>query len=305
MRRAAALRVIGQVLTASFFAGCGNKLTCSQYPVPASTGSPATPTRFGSQIYASDDLERVLGLLAGCGGTMVRIEIADNLPFSDAVLAAAAARGIRVILLSPRMPQPVNVESYAQTCAALQVRYAAYDPVWEIWNEPNLGQYWLGTPDVDDYSRLALAAGKALRAAGARDVWSGGTSGAAVTWNERLRSNGVFDVLNGCAVHFYDPACESFNEYLYLRARLPGIQFHTTETCVPSSSQGRPADQAGFLREMWYIHRMLGIPTMVWCEFRDGTAGHSGSFAYPYGLVDANYTRKESYFTARDLIAAA
>jgi hypothetical protein len=175
--------------------------------------------------------------------------------------------------------------------------------VWEIWNEPNLAQYWLTDPDVAKYSRLAIAAGKALRAAGARDVWSGGTSGVAVEWNVALRYNGVFEVMNGAAVHSYVPACEAFNDYLYLRARVPGVQFHTTETCIPSSFKGAVYDQSGFLRQMWYIHRNLGIPTMIWCELRDGTAGNNGTFTLPYGLLDPNYVRKESYFTAKTVIA--
>lgn len=298
MRRAQALRTIAQLVTASVLAGC-DTLACTQYPVPASAGSAMTPTRFGSQMYASDDLERALGLLAGCGGSLIRIELNENLDFADAVCAAATQRNMRVIMLSPRLPQPVDVDSYARTCAALQQRYVQYNPVWEIWNEPNLAQYWYADPNADDYSRLAIAAGKALRGVGARDVWTGGTSGAAILWHARLKANGVFNVMNGGAVHSYEPPCEAFSDYLNLQARVPGVQFHTTETCVPSIVT---QNQSSFLTQMWHIHRLLGIPTMVWCELRDGTAGNSGVFTLPYGLIDANYTRKASYFTARSLI---
>jgi hypothetical protein len=297
MRRAAALRLVGGLFGTTALAACG-KLACNQYPVPLANGTTSTPTTFGSQIYESDDLDRALTLLGGCGGTYVRIELNGNPDFSDAVFAAAAQRNMRVVLLSPRMTQPVDLQSYAQTCAALAQRYVKYNPVWEIWNEPNLAIYWLGVPNVDDYSRLAIATGKALRAAGVQDIWSGGTSGLDVPWIERMKANGVFEVMNGAGIHSYNPACEAFNEYLALKARVPGVQFHTTETCIPST-----ADQSGFLRQMWYVHRIAGIPTMIWCELRDGTAGTSGPYAFPYGLLRANYTPKESYFVAQSLVA--
>jgi hypothetical protein len=53
---------------------------------------------------------------------------------------------------------------------------------------------------------------------------------------------------------------------------------------------------------MWYIHRDLNLPTMIWCELRDGSAGKTGIFAYPYGLVDENYVPKPSYAVAQSLV---
>jgi len=302
MRRAEALRLMSGLVTASFVTGCGNE-RCTSYPVPASAGSRSTPTQFGTQIYQTDDLDRSLSLIAGCGGKAVRIELTGKTDFPDAVCAAAARANMRVILLSQRVSQPVDPVSYAQDHAALQRRYAQYDPVWEIWNEPNLEFFWGAPPNVDDYSRLAIATGTALRAAGARDVWSGGISGLRESWIDRMKANGVFEVMNGCAIHSYNPACEAYAEYLQLFRHLPaGIVVHTTETCLPSTLI---VDQAGFLREMWYVHRIFGIPTMIWCEFRDGTAGSSGSYSLPYGLVDANYSRKASYFAAKALTAGS
>ncbi len=298
MRRADALRLIGGLVTASVVTGCGNQ-RCTSYPVPASSGNPLTPTRLGTQIYETDDIDRSLSLIAGCGGRIIRFELTGTTDFPDALCAAAARANMRVILLSQRVAQPVDVTSYAQNCAALQQRYARYNPVWEIWNEPNLEFFWGAPPNVDDYSRLAIATGAALRAAGARDVWSGGVSGIRVSWIAQLKSNGVFNVMNGCAVHSYNPACEAYSDYLELYRNLPaGVVIHTTETCLPSSLT---VDQAGFLREMWYIHRIFGIDTMIWCEFRDGTAGNTGAYSLPYGLVDANYSRKASYFAAKSV----
>lgn len=267
--------------------------------MPPLTGARLVATRFGSQVYPQDDVERALALIAGCGGSLARIGINGDFDFADAIFAAATRREMRVVVLTDIVPQPVDVAAFANAHAAIQRRYAQYSPIWEIWNEPNLAHYWGTQPNVDDYSRLAVETAKALRAAGAADVWSGGTSGVAIDWIRKMKDRGVFDYVNGCAVHSYEDPCLAYNHYGMLVGLVPaGVQIHTTETCVASA----PSEQADFLRLMWYIHRNVGVATMIWCELRDGTAGKNGPYALPYGLVAANYTVKPSYRMAASLI---
>jgi hypothetical protein len=251
------------------------------------------------QIYRQDDLERTLGLISACGGRLVRIDGNFDRAYCDALFAATAARGMRVIFIAPYARQPVDVDAYARNCAELHARYAAYDPVWELWNEPNLASYWGAPVDAAAYARLAVAAAKALRTAGASDVWSGGTSGVDRGWIEQIRGHGVFAAANGCAVHSYKPPGYARTEYIQAVALLPrGVGLHTTETTVAAG-----ADQTVFVRQMWYLHRELDLPTMVWAEFRDGTAGTSGAYTEPYGLVTATYFRKPVYYAAQATIA--
>lgn len=296
MRRAAALQLFGAFAMASL-AGCQGTGTDCTIPLPLTKGS-ATRTRFGSQIYPADDVERAVSLIAGCGGSWIRIGVNGNFDFADAVFAAASQRGMRVLLLTDFAKQPVDIPAFASAHAAIHRRYAQYNPAWEIWNEPNLAFYWGAQPNVTDYVRVAVEAAKALRAAGASDVWSGGTSGVDFNWILALKKANVFDVMNGCAVHSYEDPCSAFNHYSLLVGMVPqGIPIHTTETCLSSTF-----DQPNFLRQMWYIHRNLGLPTMIWCELRDGTAGNKSFFAFPYGLVNKNYAPKPSYAVAQSLI---
>ena len=37
--------------------------------------------------------------------------------------------------------------------------------IWEVWNEPNIKQFWKPQPSADDYAKLALAAASAIHAA--------------------------------------------------------------------------------------------------------------------------------------------
>ncbi|MGB6984910.1 MAG: hypothetical protein WBD74_02910 [Candidatus Aquilonibacter sp.] len=292
MRRATALGLIAGGV--GVLAGCTDQVCM---PVPLALGVASKPTAFGISIYPQDSIERAISLAIGCGARVIRIGFTGDLDYSDAIFAAAASSGLRVILITPYVDQPVNIASYAAMCVSIQQRYARYNPIWEIWNEPNLPYYWGGSPDVHAYTALAIATAKALRGAGAIDVWSGGTSGIDLAWTRQMVALGAFKVMTGCAVHTYHDPCVNLDAYWLLVPMLPpGIAIHTTETCVPSTQ-----DQSGFLRQQWYVHRGIGIPTMVWCELRDGTAGSSGAYAFPYGLVYANYTPKPAYYVARSL----
>jgi hypothetical protein len=298
MRRAAAIRVMGGLVT-TLLAGCANQ-GCDISPVPLINTRPAT-TRFGVQIYPEDDVHRAVALVAGCGGTLLRIGINGDFDFADAIFAAATKHAMRVVAITDVAAQPVDVASYATSQAALHKRYAQYDPIWEIWNEPNLAYYWGAGPDADTYATLAIETAKALRAAGAKDVWSGGTSGIDFNWLLNLKGRGVFDVMNGCSVHSYEDPCEANSHYGLVVNLVPkNVLVHTTETCVPDWSH-----QSEFLRNMTTIHRKYGIPTMIWCELRDGTAGSRGLYAFPYGLVDSRYAPKDSYRVAQTLFGSA
>jgi hypothetical protein len=295
MPRRAALRALACMSFAAF-ASCGGVDAPTVVP---QSGSARTPTAFGSQIYESDSVARDIGLLARMGAKYVRVSVQVSLSYLDAAIGAATAAGLRVILVSAYAAQPVNVAAYAQDAAQLHARYAASNPIWEIWNEPNLGQYWGGPPNVAAYVDVFLATAKALRAAGATEIWTGGTSGVDLNWLFNLQTRGAFNAANGCAVHSYKPPGFARTEYIQATLLVPaGVRVHTTETCVPSST-----NQSDFFSQMWSIHRELNLPTMVWCELRDGGAGSQPPYNEDYGLVSSDYTLKSVYTAAQNAIA--
>jgi hypothetical protein len=297
MRRSEALAGIALAPVAAL-AACAQNTS----GIVATKGLPQYPTAFGSQLYPSDDVGQAIPLLAACGSKLLRVTANnDDFPYFDALFPAAAQHGMRVIVISQYASQPVDPKAYAASAVTFHKRYAAYDPMWELWNEPNLAAYWLAPPDRNAYARLAIATATALRAAGARDVLSGGTSGVDIDWLYALRRNGVFDVVTGCAVHSYKKPAKALNEYLQAMSLMPpGIQLYTTEACVVTSS-GQPS----FFQDMWYVHRYLSLPALVWCEFRDGTAGPKPPYNDPMGLVLADYSPKAVYYTALRTIVNA
>jgi hypothetical protein len=294
LRRATLLKLLaGSSLAA--IAGCNDGAPDVAY----AAGSPSVTTAFGSQIYPSDDPARSAGMLAALGAKYLRVSVQVPLPFLDALVGAATNHGLRVILLSAYAAQPVDVAAYAHAAALLQARYAAANPIWEIWNEPNLPQYWNGPPDVAAYVAVLGPTAAALRTAGAKDVWTGGTSGVDVNWLYNLVRLGAFRYATGCAVHSYEPPGFARTQYIQAAALLPpGIGLHTTETCIASTL----GSQTEFFNQMWYLHRELTLPTLVWCEFRDGAAGNLPPFNEAYGIVLPDYTIKSVYVAVANAI---
>jgi hypothetical protein len=120
---------------------------------------------------------------------------------TDAVVSAAAARGLRMLAVVQRAPgwarlrpddpasPPADPATYAAFVGALVRRYGPrgsfwserpYLPrfpvrAWQIWNEPNLTSYWSLQPFARGYVRLLRAARRAIRAvdSGARVVLAG------------------------------------------------------------------------------------------------------------------------------------
>src|SRR5437868_1711279 len=60
--------------------------------------------------------------------------------------------------------RPADPARFARFMSAAAQRYRGQVLSWELWNEPDNEQYWLGT--VEQYARLVEAGARAVRAAG-------------------------------------------------------------------------------------------------------------------------------------------
>ncbi len=171
----------------------------------------------------------------------------------DALVSAADARGLDVLLVVGRMPgwaRPSGTTelygpttdaeraSFADFAGRLATRYAAQVDAWEVWNEPNLDQFWYPAPDPADYAALLRAVYPEIKSADpATPVLIGGTGGAgtgdidSVTWYREVYANGVkasFDVAN---VHPYQDwrAAASGRPDTGEMARVPAVRQVMTE----------------------------------------------------------------------------
>lgn len=95
--------------------------------------------------------------------------------FWDRLVAEADAAGIKLIPYVAYTPEwaarskqefwtqpPADFNWYADVLRAIVHRYKHRVHVWEIWNEPDLAEYWRGSPD--EFAELVKLAARAIRA---------------------------------------------------------------------------------------------------------------------------------------------
>lgn len=143
----------------------------------------------GGFAWQSDEsLARELDLMAATGAAWVRLDFDwsgvegtrgryswSNL---DRLVDAIQARGMKVLALPAYTPAwarpagttthhpPTDPAHFAAFVGAAAARYAPKGvTVWEIWNEPNIPNFWEPKPDVAGYVTLLRAASAAIRAA--------------------------------------------------------------------------------------------------------------------------------------------
>jgi polysaccharide biosynthesis protein PslG len=139
--------------------------------------SEPTVTGYASHSLAISELREI----KAAGGRFVRTDfiMSSVQPISsqlfdwaqlDTKVAAASAQGLQVLGIlgsSPRAPaDPTAFASFAAAAAAHfpQVTY------WEIWNEPNLIQFWSPSPSATNYVIMLNAAYAAIKAVAPHDV---------------------------------------------------------------------------------------------------------------------------------------
>jgi hypothetical protein len=197
---------------------------------------------------------------------------------SDAFVAGAAARGLRVLPVVVHAPAwavdgdpqygtpPRDPADYAAYVGALVRRYrpggefwvanpqlrAVPIRVWQVWNEPNVPFYWSEQPFAAGYVRLLKAARAAIRAAdrNATILLAGMTNGASSPSWEALRlilragGRGQFDAVS---LHPYTSKVSNILRTVrYARAemrRRGGIKPVWLTEISWSSSNGRTSDR--------------------------------------------------------------
>lgn len=214
----------------------------------ASANAAAFRTGFapGAGILWVDDatLARELDLMVSSGAQWLRLDFDwasvesvrgrydwRNL---DRVVLAARTRGIKVLALpayTPKWARPAGTSShhapsdpapFAAFAAAAAARYLQLGvDAYEIWNEPNIPNFWEPKPDVTAYAQMLKATSVAIKAvAPSVTVLSGGLSPASDeadgsyidprTFLTKLYALGAGRYIDAVAVHPYSfPALPS------------------------------------------------------------------------------------------------
>src|SRR5262249_17720616 len=96
--------------------------------------------------------------------------------------------------------------AFAKWAAAAVSRYKGRGVLWEMYNEPNIKQFWHPEPNVDDYVRLAIATGRPVRAVAPKEKYIGpACSTMDFKFLEGCFKGGVLEYFDAVTVHPYRP----------------------------------------------------------------------------------------------------
>src|SRR4051812_25604768 len=181
---------------------------------------------YPEETRSLEEVRRDFGVLKAAGVSVLRVSIGwdgvepekDHYDFAfwDAFVDAAVASGIRLlpyVAYTPRWDSDGTPEAYWKTpprdlaefteiMGLLAARYRARVGSWEIWNEPDNRDYWLGS--AAEYASLLAAGSAAVRRADpAARVVSGGLAGGVEFLREVFDEHGGAEHVDVVNLHAY------------------------------------------------------------------------------------------------------
>lgn len=300
----------------------------------ALAGVPELGQGLGVNIHFTGAPARDLDLIAAAGFGWVRMDFswaaverrAGEYEFGpyDALVEGLAARGLRAIFIldysNPLHERDRSVRTedgrraFARFAGEAARRYRGRGLRWELWNEPNLEQFWKPQPSADDYAALVRAAAPAIRAADPDAVVvAPASSGFPWEFLERIFELGVLADLDEVSVHPYrsQPPETVVADYRRLRAliarRLPPGKatpaLLSGEWGYSNTHWGTtiaPERQGAYLARQFLTNIAEGIALSIWYDWaNDGPDPKETE--HNFGTVTLDRRPKPAYEAARAL----
>jgi hypothetical protein len=305
--------------------------TPAQAPLPELR----VPNGFGVNIHFTGD-PRDLDLIAEAGFKFVRMDLSwsgierqkgvynfERTGY-DALTEGCTKRGIRILYIldysnnlyesdsSVRTEQ--GRKAFAAFAEAAAKRYAGKGILWEIWNEPNLRQFWNPQPSADDYCKLvAETAPLAKRADPTGLIVAPATSGIPLGWLEQCFKQGLLSHIDVLSIHPYrsKPPETVIADYTALRELIGRYAPAGKQIPVISGEWGysninwdkNPLSnnlQAQYLTRMFLTNLYQGIAVSIWYDWKnDGTDPNERE--HNFGTVGHDLTPKTAYLAAQTL----
>ena len=216
------------------------------------------------------------------------------------------------VAVSPQHPE--SVAAFARWAAAAANHFQGRQVVWEIWNEPNIF-FWKPQPDVNQYTALALATMKAIRAADPQaTIFAPASSEFPWPFLESFFKAGALEYLDGVSVHPYRPVKRPpetvEKDYQKLRelmarytppTRREPVAIISGEWGYPTHVKGVSLEtQACFIVRQQLANLMSGVPISIWYDWKnDGNDPNEKE--HNFGTVSPNLTPKPAYFAIKTL----
>lgn len=242
----------------------------------------------------------------------------------DALTEGCTKRGIRILYIldySNRLYEShrsVRTDegrsAFAAFAQAAAKRYSGKKILWEIWNEPNLKQFWQPQPSVEHYCKLVEEAAPHVRKADPTGlVVAPATSGIPLNWLEACFKKGLLNWIDALTVHPYrsQPPETVVGDYTRLRDLIKrcapagkNIPIISGEWGYSNVNWNKAAlsdqTQAQYLARMFLINLSQSIPISIWYDWKnDGT--NPKEREHNFGTVRHDLRPKAAYSTAKIL----
>jgi hypothetical protein len=322
-----------------FLAGLVTALCGAAPPEFVLPDNPAVPEGLGVNIHFTDPRPGEMEMLAVGGFRWVRMDFAwggterekgrYDFRAYDRLLAALRPHGIRVLFILDYSNRhydndqsPCSDEgraAFARWAAAAVERFQGRGILWEMYNEPNIS-FWRPKPDVQQYAKLALAVGQAIRRVAPDEMYIGpATSGVDLPFLEKCFEAGLLEYWSAVSVHPYrqqapETAADDYARLRRLIAKYaPGkrIPILSGEWGYSSVWQRMDADKQGkLLPRQWLTNLAHDVPVSIWYDWHDDGPDpkepehHFGTVLHPHrGDQRPVYEPKPAYLAAKTLTA--
>lgn len=259
----------------------------------------------------------------------------------DGFVKQAHQRGIRILALvsfapgwanggGPSAQPPRDTSDWVaflqalvgryKPCGDLAVREGWTDgygiQAWEIWNEPNHPLFWEPAPDAAAYVPLLAGAYRAIKGLDPQSVvlnggiatGSGGECFAGSCYIEKMYANGAKDYFDVMSLHPYTPGPPDGIEVKVGTVRALMDANGDTDKPIWLTEFGYVSDRVTEAKQADYLEQAykVALPAMAannvralfWYSLLDAANSDKNLF----GLLRADFSRKESYFRYRDAL---
>lgn len=213
-------------------------------------------------------------------------------------------------------PLPDDLDDYIEFVEKTVARYRDRVRYWEVWNEPNIHEFWRPTPDAAAYTKLLRRAYTAIKRNDPDALVCAPGIAPLGAWDrkfvETMYHHGAADHFDVFDYHYYRnhaPEAEVPAEIAEIKAVLRHydrpMPIQISETGVTSIWEGRPAvhdRQAALIIRNQLLCLALGIDRIYYFDlqnWRDDTPNDWGS---QLGLVTAAGEPKPAFYAYKTLI---
>lgn len=295
------------------------------------------PEGFGVNIHFTDPKPGEMERFAEGGFGLARMDFAwgrvererGQYDFSayerlTASLKAAGARPLYILDYGNRLydegEAPRTEEgrlAFARFASAAARQFQGQGVLWEMWNEPNLDNFWKPRANAEDYAALAVTTARAMREADPQAViLAPGTSGFPWSYFETVFGAGLLELVDGVSVHPYrgeapETAAADFARLRGLMDRhasagrryLPIVSSEWGYTTAePHGHLMVPEDQqARYLARQWLANLASGVNVSIFYDWKDDGPDPKER-EHRFGTVRQDFSPKPAFLGAKRLI---